>query len=165
MVAPINRLGQTNIGEGPALDVFSPSAGPRGRKGLPQNLGRFATGIGKSFQPALLLQALARKARIFVHDCPSDMLHEAADHMGENDLIIVFSVSARGEIMERIRGRQGKVMLVTTNTAHAYQDVVDRTVVLPFLPPDPETCPVSPVLMDVFVELLVSYIINALTEE
>lgn len=125
----------------------------------------FATGIGKSFQPALLLQALARKARIFVHDCPSDMLHESADHMGENDLIIVFSVSARGEIMERVRGRQGKVMLVTTNAGHAYQDVVDRTVVLPFLPPDPETCPVSPVLMDVFVELLVSYIINALTEE
>lgn len=125
----------------------------------------FATGTGKSYQPALLLQALARKMHIFVHDCTSDMLHEYADHMGENDLLIVFSVSARGEIMERVRGRQGKVLLVTTNVGHAYQDIVDRTVVLPFLPPDPETCSVSPVLFDVFVELLVSYLSDELTRE
>ena len=41
--------------------------------------------------------------------------------------------------------------------------MVDRTVVLPFLPPDPETCSVSPVLFDVFVELLVSYMSDELT--
>ena len=125
----------------------------------------FATGIGKSYQPALLLQALARKMHVFVHDCPSDMLHEYADHMGKNDLIIVFSVSARGEIMERIRNHQGKVLLVTTNASHAYQDMVDRTVILPFLPPDPETCSVSPVLFDVFVELLISYMSDEFTKE
>jgi hypothetical protein len=55
-------------------------------------------------------------------------------------------------------------MLVTTNVSHSYQDVVDRTVVLPFLPPDPETCSVSPILFDVFVELLVQYMESAMYE-
>lgn len=125
----------------------------------------FATGIGKSLHPAQLLQGLSRKLRIFMHVCTSDMLHESADHMEEGDLLVVFSVSARGEIMDRAKDCQGKILLVTTNVAHEYQDVVDRTVVLPFLPPDPELCSVSPVLFDVFVELLVSYLSDELTSE
>ena len=125
----------------------------------------FVTGIGKSAHPGLLLQSLARKAGVFVHVCPLDMLKEYADHMSENDLLIVFSNSAQAEVMEPASAANGRILLVTTNASHAYADVVDRTVVLPFLPPDPETCSVSPVLFDVFVELLVSYITNSLAEE
>lgn len=124
----------------------------------------FATGIAKSRHPALLLQAIARKLGIFIHDCPLDTLKEYADHVGENDLIIVFSVSAQAEVMDCVCDTPGKVMLVTTNVSHSYQDVVDRTVVLPFLPPDPETCSVSPILFDVFVELLVQYMESAMYE-
>ena len=125
----------------------------------------FVTGIGKSAHPGLLLQSLTRKMGIFVHVCPLDMLKEYADHMGENDLLIVFSNSAQAEVMEPASAANGRILLVTTNVAHAYQDVVDRTVALPFLPPDPETCSVSPVLFDVFVELLVSYMTEDLTRE
>lgn len=124
----------------------------------------FVTGIGKSAHPGLLLQSLARKMNVFVHCCPLDMLKEYADHMGENDLLIVFSNSAQAEVMEPASASNGRILLVTTNASHAYADVVDRTVVLPFLPPDPETCSVSPILMDVFVELLVSYISDSPTE-
>lgn len=124
----------------------------------------FVTGIGKSAHPGLLLQSLARKAGIFVHVCPLDMLKEYADHMGENDLLIVFSNSAQAEVMGPASAANGRILLVTTNASHAYTGVVDRTVVLPFLPPDPEMCSVSPVLMDVFVELLVSYISEAARE-
>ena len=124
----------------------------------------FVTGIGKSAHPGLLLQNLARKMNVFVHCCPLDMLKEYADHMGENDLLIVFSNSAQAEVMEPASASNGRILLVTTNASHVYADVVDRTVVLPFLPPDPETCSVSPILMDVFVELLVSYISDSPTK-
>ena len=77
---------------------------------------------------------------------------------------LVFSVSAQAEVMDCVKGTQGKVMLVTTSVSHPYQSIVDRTVVLPFLPPDPETCSVSPVLFDVFVELLVQCIESAMYE-
>ena len=58
------------------------------------------------------------------------------------------------ELMDKATGTSGKVLLVTTNAAHKYQDIVTRTVVLPYLPPSPELCPVSPVLFSVFAELL-----------
>lgn len=113
-----------------------------------------ATGIMKSAAPAFLLQALMRKHDCFVEPVLSDSLRDTADHLTENDLIIVFSVSAQGEIMEKLSGTDAGILLVTANAAHRYQDVVTRTVVLPYLPPDPELCPVSPVLFSVFAELL-----------
>lgn len=124
----------------------------------------YATGIGKSLEPAKLLYHLLRKTDRYVRVIPLDSLIETADHMFENELIIVFSVSGQAQIMERIDKTRGKILLVTTNVAHAYQDKVDRTVVLPFIPPDPELCSVSPVLFDVFVELLVNYASKALAQ-
>lgn len=124
----------------------------------------FATGIGKSFYPALLLQTLFRKHSIFPITCPLDQLYEYADQMAENDLMIAFSVSARGELMEKLSHTRGKVLLITTNARHGYGAFVDRTVVLPYLPPNPEGCPVSPVLFDLLVELLDQYL-SADTEE
>lgn len=118
----------------------------------------YATGIGKSLDPARLMQRLLYKAEIVVDVCPLDVLREYADHMKPSDLLIVFSVSGQADVMARTLGTEGKVMLVTTNVSHPYQEQVDCTVILPFLPPDPETCSVSPVLFDVFVELLVGYI-------
>lgn len=118
----------------------------------------FVTGIGKSAHAGLLLQSLARKMGVFVIDCPADMLKDYADQMSKHDLLIVFSVSAQADIMGPASATDGSIMLVTTNASHSYDNVVGRSVVLPFLPPDPETCSVSPVLFDVFVELLVQYL-------
>lgn len=118
----------------------------------------FATGIGKSDSPARLLQYLSRKNNIFVHNCSLDVLSELSDHLEPSDLLIVFSISAQSEIMEKIKMTNGKIMLITTNAQHKYKTAVDRTIVLPYLPPDPETSSVSPVLFDIFIELLDTYI-------
>lgn len=118
----------------------------------------FASGIGKSLHPALLLQTLARKDFFYVTVCCMDTLNEYADHLTESDLMIVFSVSAQSDILDRLKNTRGKILLVTTNSFHGYEEVVDRTVVLPYLPPEPESCSVSPVLFDIFVELLEQYI-------
>ncbi|MGN1390196.1 MAG: MurR/RpiR family transcriptional regulator [Bulleidia sp.] len=114
----------------------------------------FASGIGKSMNPAYLMQALFRKHERFITPCQLDTLNEVADHISPKDLLVIFSVSAQPEIMERVKATSGSILLITCNAAHNYQDTVSRTVVLPFLPPDPELCSVSPVLFDMFVELL-----------
>lgn len=114
----------------------------------------YAAGIGKSLNPARLMQALFRKNDCFVYACEFDMLNDVADHMGKDDLMIVFSVSAQPEVMDRVMNTPGSILLVTCNAGHRYQDAVSRTVVIPYLPPDPELCSISPVLFDMFVELL-----------
>ena len=114
----------------------------------------FSSGIMKSMSPAYLLQYLMRKHDRFVFPVSTDSLIDVADHLNTNDLVILFSVSAQPELMDKVKGTDGKVLLITTNAAHNYQDVVTRTVVLPFLPPSPELCSVSPVLFSVFAELL-----------
>lgn len=124
----------------------------------------FASGIGKSINPAWLMQALFRKNDCFVTPCLLDSLSELADHAGANDLFVIFSVSAQKEIMDRIKSTSANILLITCNAAHNYQNSVSRTVVLPFLPPDPELCSVSPVLFDMFVELLDSAITRIRSE-
>lgn len=118
----------------------------------------FVSGIAKSYQPAELFEILMRKNGRHVQAVRHDFLIELADYMNEDDLLIIFSVSAQAAIMQDAVKSNGKVMLVTANCNHDYQEAVDRTVVLPFIMPDAESCPVSPVLFDIFVELLVSYI-------
>ncbi len=119
-----------------------------------------ASGIMKSAAPAFLLQALMRKHDCFVEPVLLDSLQDTADHLTMDDLLILFSVSAQETLMEKITGSDAKILLVTTNAAHNYQEIVTRTVVLPYLPPDPEVCPVSPVLFSVFAELLDSAVLR-----
>ncbi len=117
----------------------------------------FTSGASKSYHPAELFEILMRKKRRYVHAIRRDFLIELGDYMNENDLLIIFSVSAMPYSMLDATRTNGKIMLVTTNQNHGYQNVVDKSVVLPYIPPDPETSSVSPILFDIFVELLVSY--------
>lgn len=125
----------------------------------------FSTGLGKSNQPAHLLRNLIWKYGITVDFILPDLLEEFSERMTADDLIIVFSVSAQAQIMEKLKSTSAKIMLVTTNAAHRYQDITDRTIVLPFLPPNAETSSVSPILFDIFTELLSSYISNRLSSD
>lgn len=43
---------------------------------------------------------------------------------------------------------------------HSYRNQVDRTIVLPYLTPDPGTSSLSPVMFDILVELLVRYLMR-----
>ncbi len=114
----------------------------------------FASGIGKSMTPAYLLQSLMRKHDRFVYPVLLDSLNDTAEHMSSNDIIILFSVSAQPELMNRVTSTEGKILLITTNAAHKYKDIVTQTLVLPYLPPNPELCSISPLLFNVFAELL-----------
>ena len=115
----------------------------------------FTTGAGKSYHPAELFEILTRKTMRYSHAVRRDMLQELSDFLNKDDLLIVFSVSAKPYIMEDICGTNGKIMLVTANASHNYKDIVDREVLLPYILPDPEASAVSPVLFDMFVEMLV----------
>ncbi len=119
----------------------------------------FATGAGKSFHPAELFEILMFKTMRYTHALRRDRLIEGADFMDENDLLIIFSISAKSYIMKDVVGTNAKILLVTTNADHDYKDIVDREVILPYIPPDPESSSVSPVLFDMFVELLVLYLL------
>ena len=124
----------------------------------------FASGIGKSISPAYLMESLFRKHSIFVHTADLGTLHEVSDHLEHEDMIILFSVSAQKELLSRVENTEARILLITTNAAHAYQNVVDKTVVLPYLPPDPELSSISPVLFNIFVELLDRYVSKKLSD-
>jgi len=119
----------------------------------------FTTGAGKSFHPAELFEILMFKTMRYTHALRRDRLIEGADFMNEDDLLIIFSVSAKAYIMQDAVRTNAHILLVTTNAEHEYKDKVDREVILPYIPPDPESSSISPVLFDMFVELLVLYLL------
>lgn len=94
----------------------------------------------------------------FFHAVPNDNISELSDSMNENDLLIVFSVSAKHSLLKSLSGSAGKIMLVTVTSSHPYQELIDRQVLLPYIPPTPEESAVSPVLFDMFVEILCRYL-------
>lgn len=118
----------------------------------------YATGMAKSFQPAQLLEILMRKNRYDVHAVSADTLDDLSIVMTEDDLLIVFSASANSAIMPRALRTNGKILLITANHSYNQPRPGDRTLVLPYVSTDPETSSVSPILFDIFVELLVSYL-------
>ena len=118
----------------------------------------FASGIGKSRHAAELLEILMRKHRRFAQAVSRDALNELADYMESDDLLMIFSVSGGEHIMKEALQTNGKVMLVTARPDPRYADQVDKLVLLPFLSADPEADSISPVLFDIFVELLVNYL-------
>lgn len=118
----------------------------------------FASGIGKSRHAAELLEILMRKHRRFAQAVSHDALSELTDYMEADDLLIIFSVRGGEHIMEEALSTNGKVMLVTANQNTRYADKVDKLVVLPHLSANPEADSISPVLFDVFVELVTSFL-------
>ena len=118
----------------------------------------FASGIGKSRHAAELLEILMRKHRRFAQAVSHDALNELVDYMESDDLLIIFSVSGGEHIMEEALRANGKVMLVSSKPDSRYANQVDKLVVLPHLSSDPEADSVSPVLFDIFVELVTSFL-------
>lgn len=120
----------------------------------------YASGIRKSAHPAQLLEQLMRKNRRFVQAVSRDALADTAAYMELNDLLILFSVSGSSQLMRQITEANGKVLLVTANPQYDNAAAVDRVILLPYVTTDPEDSSVSPILFDVFVELLVNTILQ-----
>ena len=117
----------------------------------------FATGVGKSYHPAQLLQILSYKTGRNIQAIPQDMLMEASEYLCGSDLLIIFSAGGASHIEREVGRIGGKIMLVTANPNHNLKNQADRMILLPYMPPDPESSSISPVLFDIFVELLVSF--------
>ena len=117
----------------------------------------FATGSAKSYQPAELLEMLMRRNKHDVHAVGHDSVGELVELLDEDDLLIIFSVSAKDASLRGVTRACNDIMVVTANAAHGYRDLVDRTVALPYASIDPESASVSPILFNVFVELLTEY--------
>ena len=119
----------------------------------------YTSGMGKSFQPSELLEKLARKSDWHVHAVRSDFVSAACEQMQKTDLLIIFTVSGTSDIMRYLEKTSGQIMLVTANADCPYKDIIDKSVVLPSVTDDPEASSVSPVLFDIFVELLTQFMI------
>lgn len=117
----------------------------------------FATGVGKSYHPAQLLQILSYKTGRNIQAIPQDMLMEASEYLCGKDLLIIFSAAGASHIEREVGRIGGRILLITANPNHNLRDRADRIIVLPYMPPDPESSSISPVLFDIFVELLVSF--------
>ena len=87
----------------------------------------YATGLAKSFQPAQLFEILMRKKRRTVRAVANDFLGETSAYMDDNDLLILFSVSGRSEIMQSIQHTTGKILLITANPHPACAEKIDRS--------------------------------------
>lgn len=118
----------------------------------------FVTGMGKSYESGHLLHSLLKKYGIFVSLVPYDEIKETTDNLNEDDLLIVFSVSASPLIMDYAANSEAKILLITANSPSNYAERINRLVLLPYLPPDPETSSVSPILFNMVVELIDTYI-------
>lgn len=117
----------------------------------------YASGQSKSYHPAQLMEILMRRNRIGVHAVTSDCLHELIDYADEDDLIVLFSLSGRADHLDYLKDCQSDTLLITANPAYALGDSINRAVVLPYSGIDAESASVSPILFDVFVELLTNY--------
>lgn len=123
----------------------------------------YASGIGKSYHAAELLQTLSWKNGQSIHAVHLDFMEQLSDFIREKDLLIIFSVSGRSSIMCETADVSGKILLITANPLYQDKGNIDRAVLLPYIMPDPETSSVSPVLFDIFAELLVSYLASCQT--
>ena len=119
----------------------------------------YASGVGKSYHPAELFEILSFKTQHPVHAIRRDMLIEAGDYITDQDLLIIFSVSAGSHIMTDAARTNSRLLLITANPNHGLEDYIDRCLVLPYIPPDPESSAVSPVLFDMLVEMLIPYLL------
>ena len=120
----------------------------------------FATGVAKSMQPARLLEQLMVKSGRIVQAFDSGYLAEVTDAMTDRDLMIVFSVGQRQGAFSTLVDSSGKVLLCTATAEGPLGEVADRMIVFPSASRNPEEGSVSPIMFDMFVELLVAYLMR-----
>lgn len=119
----------------------------------------FATGVGKSRQPADLLEVLMIKTGRDFRSVGVDVLRELSDSLLDTDLMIVFSVSGNHQSFRFLRNTAGSILAITTDETSELARMASRTVAVPVAGASAESCSVSPVMFDIFVELLCEYLL------
>lgn len=119
----------------------------------------FATGVGKSRHPADLLEVLMIKTGRDFRSVGVDVLRELSDSLLDTDLMIVFSVGGNHQSFRFLRNTAGSILAITTDETSELAHMASRTVTVPVAGASAESCSVSPVMFDVFVELLCEYLL------
>lgn len=89
-----------------------------------------------------------------------DYVTEACEIMTKDDLLIMYSVSCNPQLMRMLEKNAGQYMLITAKSDYGWRELIDKADVLPYVSSDPEVDSVSPVLFDIFTEMLVQYLIS-----
>lgn len=116
----------------------------------------FVTGSSKSYLSAKLFETLMRKTGTFVVSYSIDSLDDAASYLHSDDLMIIFSASGNSSFIKKIVDVDTRKLLITANPNSKYAELLDKIVILPSLTGDWEYDSVSPILFNIFTELLVT---------
>lgn len=117
----------------------------------------FVTGSAKSYLSAKLFETLMRKMGVFVTSYSTDFLDDAVTYLQPEDMMITFSASGNSSFIEKIVVIDSRKLLITANPNSNYAKAFDKVLVLPSLTGDWEYDSISPILFDVFTELVVTY--------
>lgn len=117
----------------------------------------FVTGSAKSYLSAKLFETLMRKMGAFTTSYSTDFLDDAVTYLNKNDLMIIFSASGNTSFIKKIVDIEARKFLITGNANSEYATSMDKILVLPSLTGDWEYDSISPILFDVFTELLVMH--------
>lgn len=117
----------------------------------------FVTGSAKSYLSAKLFETLMRKMGIMVTSYSPDFLDDAVSYLQPENTMITFSASGNSSFIEKIIAIDSRKILITANPHSKYKKSFDKVIVLPTITGDWEYDSISPILFDVFTELLVTY--------
>ncbi|WP_431770004.1 MurR/RpiR family transcriptional regulator [Streptococcus gallolyticus] len=117
----------------------------------------FATGGAKSFLSAKLFETLMRKMGVYVSSYSTDYLDDAVNYFKKDDLLLIFSAGGDSTYIRKITNLKCKTLLVTANPNAKYRKHFDKVITLPTLSGDWEYDSISPIMFDIFTELLVTH--------
>ena len=117
----------------------------------------FATGGAKSFLSAKLFETLMRKMEIYVSSYSIDYLDDAVNYLKKDDLLLIFSASGDSNYIQKITNLKCATLLITANPNAKYRQYFDKVITLPTLSGYWEYDSISPIMFDVFTELLVTH--------
>ncbi len=132
---------------------------------LSQHKHLFATGSAKSFLSARLFETLMRKTEVYVSSYSTDDLNDAESYLKKDDLLLIFSASGDSNYIEKLTNLNCSTLLITANPTAKYRKYFDKVITLPTLSGDWEYDSISPIMFDVFTELLVTHYAKYVNEQ
>ncbi len=98
-----------------------------------------------------------RKMGVYVSSYSTDYLDDAVNYFKKDDLLLIFSAGGDSTYIRKITNLKCKTLLVTANPNAKYRKHFDKVITLPTLSGDWEYDSISPIMFDIFTELLVTH--------
>lgn len=94
---------------------------------------------------------------VYVSSYSTDYLDDAVNYFKKDDLLLIFSAGGDSTYIRKITNLKCKTLLVTANPNAKYRKHFDKVITLPTLSVDWEYDSISPIMFDIFTELLVTH--------